>query len=122
MRAHFLLVNLNLRRGFKVQEEKKKKWPSGQISGNQSRSLKQQGLALNLVLYLVMHLFKIAIFEEDASLKWMPRQSQLKSATCITEKEKTLLSGLTFYHSFFQETHNLHHHMPEPREMKINKL
>lgn len=42
-----------------------------------------------------MCLFDTVIFEGDASLKWMPWQSKLKSGTCITKKKKKKqLSGL----------------------------
>ena len=46
------------------------------------------GLALYLVLWLAMCLFKIIIIEVDASLKWLPWQSKLNSGTCITQKKK----------------------------------
>lgn len=56
---------------------------------NKHRSLKQRSLgegdnlALYLVLWLAMCLFKIAIFEVDACLKWMLWQSKLKPVVIL---------------------------------------
>ena len=46
-------------------------------------------LAIYLVLWPAVSLFEIAISDVDASLKWMPCPSKLKSGTCITKMEKT---------------------------------
>ena len=40
-----------------------------------------------------------AVFEVDASLKWTPWQSKLKSSTCITKRENSTVSNYT---AFFQ--------------------
>ena len=44
-------------------------------------------LAIYLVLWPAVSLFEIAISDVDASLKWMPCPSKLKSGTCITEEK-----------------------------------
>ena len=57
---------------------------------NQPRSLKQRhptGGRWPDSLWLRLCLFAMAIFEVDASLKWMPWQSKLKSGTCLTKNE-----------------------------------
>ena len=57
------------------------------------------GLALHLVLLLAMCVFKIAIFELSASVKWMPQQSKLKSGTCIMKNIFKNYQGLYYnYH------------------------
>lgn len=69
--------------------------PNGQLSKSAKTSKTKPGwgegeLALYLVMWLGMCLFKIykiAIFEVDASLKWMPEKSKFKSGTCITERK-----------------------------------
>ena len=69
--------------------------------GNQPRSPKQRRLGpgrlgsvlvLDLVMWLELCLFEIAILEADASSKWIPQQSKLKLGTCRT-KTKNQLSG-----------------------------
>ena len=68
--------------------------PSDQLSKIKEPELGVWGrdsLALYLVMWLEMCVFKIAFFEVDASLKWMPQQSMLKSGTSITKRKKKQL-------------------------------
>ena len=44
-------------------------------------------------LFIWPWLFEVAVTEVDAALRWMPRQSKLKSGTCIT-KRNTSYQGL----------------------------
>lgn len=63
------------------------------------------GLALYPVVWLAMCLFKIAGFEVDTLLKWMPWLSKLKSDIYIKKGKK--LSGLTLHialHSLLHTT------------------
>ena len=69
----------------------KKKWVAQMVSyQNQPRSLKQRCLS-GVVVWLARYLFEIIFFEENASLKWMPHQSKLKSGPCMTHR----LDGLS---------------------------
>ena len=78
----------------KREQERKKIGPNGWFSKSIgiSKTKEPHGvglgthvLALYLVVWPAMCLFKISFIEVDASLKWMPWQSRLKSSTCITK-------------------------------------
>ena len=59
---------------------------------NQHRSLKQRCLS-DVAVWLARYLFEIIFFEENASLKWIPHQSKLKSGPCMTERIDGGLNG-----------------------------
>ena len=91
-RTYSLLVNLKHRVGIEsVGREKNKqpKWSITKITKTWEPGWQVgtwHSLLLYLVTWLAMCLFEIAVFEVDVSLKWISRQSKLKSDTCITKK------------------------------------
>lgn len=58
-----------------------------------------QGGGLALFVWMAMCLFESAIFEVDTSLRWMPWQSKLMSATCITKPKKSNCQVLGYMRS-----------------------
>lgn len=90
LQAHSLLENLKHKsKNLKIQKRKKQvTLMAGYL--NQSRFLKQRrliarqggGLVLYLVLWPAVYSLQTAFREVETSLKWRPRQSELKSDTC----------------------------------------
>lgn len=90
LQAHSLVVSLKHKSGNLQCGNRKSSGPV--VLKNQPRSLKQRNLgwwgrgkrgsALYQVRWLVM------CYRGWTSLKWKPRQSELKSGTCITKKER----------------------------------
>ena len=103
--AHSLLVNLKYKKG-NLKPGKKRKHLAEMVSyWNQPSSLKQGGLSRRRTpcslssVWLAACLFEIAVFEVDASLKWMSQQSKLVSHLYSKKKGKNQPSGFTLHSS-----------------------
>lgn len=103
MKAHSLLMNLSHKNKNLKRWKRKISGPSGQFLKptkiSETKEPGQGGGWWSLVLYLVMwwamYLFKVAIFEVGASLKWMPGKSKLKSGTCTKIRDNPAVRAST---------------------------
>ena len=126
--AHFLLVNLKLkRRNLKPRKKKRNSSSNDQLlkSTKKSKTKETQwGKMAWLFSPVIGSVFRNKHIEGDASLKWMPQQSKLKSDNSITKKKKKRKKKQLSRFTLHWELNNywITRHQKKGRYNKLNNI